>query len=152
MKYFLSLSSETHTLYRGAGEGSDSRFIEWWSSEKSLAERYTRSRIDGKLSTKTFSFNRVLSLSHDNFVITPKQLVMRAFTPIRKLLNTKDAIAASKEFESKFPKSIQESGLPVKGYMEYPKYKKALSELLQKYGYDAISILEDGVRTYGVLK
>lgn len=153
MKIFVSLSTERHVLYRGSGEGSDSRFISWWAEDKSLAEGYQKYRVDGQLDEKVFFFKKVLSLSHDNFVMKPKDFYNRAYSDkqVRQSLPREVAISLAKEFEKKFTPTVRQKGMRVRDYMEYPKYKKAISNLLIAYGYQAIRILEKGTNTYGVL-
>lgn len=148
MKTYIEFITEaSQKLYRGHGKGSDTKHMTWWSADEELAKGYAKSREGGKLDTKTFNLKMVLKLSHDSFKINPTSLAGMAIKGAdRSKLDMDLAKQEMKIFKDFFGASDRKT-------MEYwkdNKSKEATVKFLKVFGYEAVSIKEDGVITYGI--
>lgn len=148
---FKSESNKSLKLYRGEGKGSEGDIIQWWSTEKSLAEGYAASYLDSRLSTKTFSFKNVVSISHDNYVLTPEDIAVMVDDASTKYIPNIEALAMMDVFESRFPPIVRSKGLRLRDYMATREYQKYIAHLCKEFGIEAIRSYEDRVETYGVI-
>ena len=145
-KTFL-LESISIKLYRGHGKGSDTKFMTWWSTDEELASGYAKAREGGKVDSKMFNLENVLNLSHDSFKLNPTSLAGMAIKGAdRSKLDMDVAKSEMKVFKDFFGNRE----LKTMEYWKDNKSKDAIVKFLKVFGYDAVSIKEDGIVTYGI--
>ncbi|MBT6472492.1 MAG: hypothetical protein HOK52_14675 [Candidatus Marinimicrobia bacterium] len=151
MKSFKTFVTESTkvTLYRGHGKGSDTKFMTWWSTDKELATGYAKARENGKVDSKTFNLKSVLNLSHDSFKLNPTSLAGMAIKGAdRSKLDMDVARSEMKVFKDFFGNNE----LKTMEYWKDNKSKESIVRFLKVFGYDAVSIKEDGISTYGIFE
>jgi len=134
-------------LFRGRGKGSDDSIMTWWSTDEELARGYANAREDGKVVSKTFKLGNVLNLSHDTFKLSPTSLAGMAIKGADR--GKLDMTLAKAEMEV-FRKHFGNKELKTMEYWKDNTSKAAVVKFLKVFGYDAVSIKEDGILTYGI--
>ncbi len=153
MKIFISVSA-TETMYRGEGNGSDSKVIEWITPNLEHAQGYANYR-EGKIREVDIDLDRerVVSMSHDSMQLTPKEFTARVMRqiPRGRVSKSRDRLfEAHTQFLKHFDDGVRK---PVMDYWTNEDDKKAVRDFLIAFGFTVIRVQESKYRveTYGRL-
>jgi hypothetical protein len=137
-------------IYRGEGKESSNRYIEWYSVSEEQAYGYAKSRESGDIKTIDFDSENVVNFSHDTFKLTPNQFAQRALSQIKNknLLNMEKL----KDGKNNFNDFFGTLSRPVIDYWSDDISKQHTATFLKLFAFEAITILEDGIKTIGVLR
>ncbi|MFA6198910.1 MAG: hypothetical protein WC679_00720 [Bacteroidales bacterium] len=147
MKSFYQYITELN-LYRGVGDGSDDKYITWYTIDKKLAQGYADKRNNSKLITTTINLKKVIDLFRDNYTLTPSSFVSIAIKNTD--ISTID-IEQGKIIRKNFIDYFGPMSREVIHYWKDSKSKQQTAIMLKFFGFDAIRITEDGIDTYGIL-
>lgn len=145
MEHVISLSNRVE-VYRGTDPAYKPKYFTWWSESKELSETYKKYR-DGVLLNQMLDVDDFVSFSHDNFLISPRQMVHRTYD--RKRTSPKKGREAAEKFESMWPEPAKM--IRVRDYFGDDVKLKAMHFLFSEMGRKGITIMERGSRTYAVL-
>jgi hypothetical protein len=138
------------TLYRGQGDNSSDKFIVWYSTSEEQAQGYAKSRTNSKIITLQFNGQHIVDFDHDTLKLNPNQFAQRALSQV----NNKASLDMNKLKLAKdeFTKHFGSNSIEVMDYWKDDKTKEETSKFLKLMGFEAITILEDGIKTFGILK
>lgn len=154
MKVLISLSA-TQTMYRGEGKDSNSNVIEWITPDSKHAQDYADFR-EGNIREIPIDLDRekVISLSHDTMMVTPKEFVSRVLrqVPRKRIKVQREKLMQARD---KFLEHFNsERRIEMMDYWKSEADKVAVRDLLVAFGFTMIRIQESRFRieTYGRLK
>lgn len=99
---------------------------------------------NGKIESKKLNSKHILNLSHDNYTLTHNSLTGLAIKGIYK--STLDMDLAKKS-RLQYIKYFGDKEMKMIDYWKDNPSKETFVEFLKVFGYDAVSILEDGIKT-----
>lgn len=142
---FKELLNESK-LYRGIGKGSSTTGIQWWSTDLKLSKGYADAR-NGKVISVDKSLGNIVNLSQDNLRVSPSSL----FAMVSKQSDIDKTDKSPLKFRKEMIEHYGKHERKISDYWKNPQDSKNVEKLLKLFGFDTIELLEDGVKTYGIL-
>ena len=138
------------TLYRGQGDNSSNKFIVWYSTSEEQGQGYAKARTNSKVITLQFNGQHIVDFDHDTLKLNPNQFAQRALSQVKnKSSLDMDKLKLAKD---EFTKYFGSNSIEVMDYWKDEKAKEETSKFLKMMRFEAITILEDGIKTFGILK
>ena len=137
------------TVFRGVGEGSDDSIIKWVSPDESIAKGYAKAR-GGNVESATVKINNPAKMGAASRRDKPASLISSI---IRDASSNKGYdVDAAKRARKEFIDYFGNEPLDITDLWSTEEAKGVTSKMLKSLGYDAISVTEQGVDTYGLIK
>lgn len=153
LPFVPALGGTTKTLYRGLSQPYNPEVkntIEWFSETPELAKKYGENiitkNIEKPFNAFDFGFRDYMTEVKKNDVLSRvKQGVIDSFN--NKNIDKETALNQIKKLES-----LKDSKDDFKKVHEWISQNPEIAKILKKAKYDAISHIEQGSQTYGILK
>lgn len=137
------------TVFRGVGEGSDDSIIKWVSPDEGIAKGYAKAR-GGNVESTTVKINNPAKMGAASRRDKPASLISSI---IRDASSNKGYdVDAAKQARKEFIDYFGNEPLDITDLWSTEEAKGVTSKMLKSLGYDAISVTEQGVDTYGLIK
>lgn len=146
---FGAVYNEHPVMYRGVGEGSDGSIIKWVSPNREIAEGYAKAR-GGSVQQSNERIESPAIMGKASRRDKPSSLISSV---IRDAAGNKNFdMDAAKSARKEFLDYFGSEPIDIVDLWKDESSKAVTNKLLKSLGYDAISVSEQGVETYGILK
>lgn len=137
------------TVYRGVGEGSDDSIIKWVSPDENIAKGYAKAR-GGSVQKEVIEIKQPAMMGNASRRDKPSSLIASIIRDASK--NEGFDIDSAKQARKDFINYFGGEPLDITDLWSTEEAKAVTSKMLKSLGYDAISVTEQGVDTYGLIK